>query len=132
MYVRHALRQTAKRLKSFGIKHNIDETLLRYQIGEEVWQKLPCYMGWVHARAKVNGTVRACNTCDLSIGNLYEHSFQNIWNGAAVQDFRLQTLTREGLTAMGEHCDCGYCCLTLDNWRVHRVFRWLSPMRRIR
>lgn len=131
-YVHLALSETAKRLKSFNITHNIDETLLRYQFGEAVWQKLPCYMGWVWAQVRANGTVLACNVCELPIGNLNEHSFQHIWNDTAAQNARRQMLTRDGLEAMGERCDCGYCCNALDNWRIQKVFRWLSPLRRIR
>ena len=95
----------------FNITHNIDETVVRFQLGEAVWQKLPCYMGWAQAHVKANGTVRACNICELSIGNLKERSFQYIWNDTAVQNVRRQMLTRDRLTAMGERCDCGYCLL---------------------
>jgi hypothetical protein len=46
-----------KRLNSLSMEHNIGETLLRYRIGEAVWNKLPCYVGWLHARIKVDGMV---------------------------------------------------------------------------
>lgn len=115
------------RLNSLSIKHNINETLLRYRIGEAVWQKLPCYIAWLHVRIKVDGTVLPCNPCELSIGNLNENSLPEIWNSLAMKNFRRQVLSRQGLAEMTLHCDCGYCCHTLDNWRMDRVFQWLSP-----
>lgn len=114
-------------LNSLSIKHNINETLLRYRIGEAVWQKLPCYIAWLHVRIKVDGTVLPCNPCDLSIGNLNENNLPEIWNSLAMRNFRRQVLSRQGLSEMTLHCDCGYCCHTLDNWRMDWVFRWLSP-----
>jgi len=126
--VRHTLSRMAGRLNSLGIKHNIDKTLIRYQIGEAVWQELACYMGWLHVRIKVDGTVFPCNPCDLPMGNLNQHSLHEIWNGSALQDFRQKVLTHKGLVELGGHCDCGFCCHVMDNRRVHQVFRWLGPL----
>jgi MoaA/NifB/PqqE/SkfB family radical SAM enzyme len=116
-----------KRLNSLSMKHNIDETLLRYRIGEAVWNKLPCYVGWLHARIKVDGTVLPCGPWNQPLGHLKENRFQEIWNGLPYRAFRQQTLTREGLACIAKACDCGFCCLTKDNIRVHRFFRFFSP-----
>jgi MoaA/NifB/PqqE/SkfB family radical SAM enzyme len=121
------LSRIERELNSLSIKHNIKEMLLRYRIGEAVWQKLPCYIAWLHVRIKVDGTVLPCNPCELPIGNLNENSLPGIWNSLAMKNFRRQVLLRQGLAEMTIHCDCGYCCHTLDNWRTDRVFRWLSP-----
>jgi MoaA/NifB/PqqE/SkfB family radical SAM enzyme len=122
-----ALSRMKRRLSSLSIKHNIDHTLLRYRIGEAVWQELPCYIAWLHARIKVDGTVLPCEPCGLPMGRLEENTFQEIWNGPAYRNFRRQALTREGLGRLGEHCDCGFCCHVEDNLRVDRIFRWVSP-----
>jgi len=116
-----------ERLNALSIRHNIDQTLLRYRIGEAVWQKLPCYIAWLHARVKVDGTVLPCNPCDLPMGNLKRSSLREIWNDSPYKDFRKRTRTREGLTSMERHCDCGFCCHVEDNVRVHRIFKWVSP-----
>jgi radical SAM protein with 4Fe4S-binding SPASM domain len=115
------------KLNALSIRHNIDQTLLRYRIGEAVWQKLPCYIAWLHARVKVDGTVLPCNPCDLPMGNLKRSSLSEIWNDSPYKDFRKRTRTREDLMSMGRHCDCGFCCHVKDNVRVHRIFKWLSP-----
>jgi MoaA/NifB/PqqE/SkfB family radical SAM enzyme len=116
-----------KRLNSLSMEHNVDETLLRYRIGEAVWNKLPCYVGWLHARIKVDGTVLPCGPWNQPLGHLKENRFQEIWNGPHYRTFRQQTLTREGLACIAKVCDCGFCCLTKDNVRVHRFFQFFSP-----
>ncbi|MFC1485632.1 radical SAM protein [Candidatus Latescibacterota bacterium] len=116
------------RLDARSIDHNIPRTLQRYQIGERVWEKLPCYVGWVQAHVKVDGTVFPCHPCDLPMGNAAEDTFGEIWNGPAFRAFRRQTITREGLAAMGQHCDCSFCRHVEDNIRIHRLFRWFAPL----
>jgi MoaA/NifB/PqqE/SkfB family radical SAM enzyme len=123
----HSLIQIKKRLNSLPMKHNIDETLRRYRIGEAVWDKFPCYVAWFHTRIKVDGTVFPCGQCNLPLGSLLENSFREIWNGPAYRIFRRQALTRKGLASLSQHCHCEFCCFVEDNARVHGFFRWLSP-----
>ncbi len=118
-----------RRLKPLPLSHNIDDVLLRYKVGEAVWERVPCYIGWFHARIKVDGTVLPCNPCDRPMGNINDHSFREVWHGPAFRAFRRQGLTLPGLKAMTEECDCGFCCHTPDNARVHRLFKWI-PVRR--
>jgi MoaA/NifB/PqqE/SkfB family radical SAM enzyme len=122
-----ALTQMKKRLKAQFSNTGVDQILRRFRIGEAVWEKLPCYIGWLHAYLKVDGTVYPCGDCNLVMGNLHDNNFQEIWNGPAFRAFRRQTLTRAGLHALGHHCDCAFCCHVLDNARVHRFFRWVAP-----
>ena len=122
-----SLMKIKKRLNSLSMKHNIDETLWRYRIGEAVWDKFPCYIGWLHARIKVDGTVLPCGQWNQPLGHLKENRFQEIWNGSGYFTFRRRTLTREGLASITKDCDCGFCCLVRDNLRVHRLFRFVSP-----
>jgi MoaA/NifB/PqqE/SkfB family radical SAM enzyme len=121
------LKQMQKRLKSMFINTGIDYVLRRFRIGEAIWEKLPCYIGWLHAYLKVDGTVLPCGDCHLVMGNLGDHSFPEIWNGSAFRAFRRQARTRAGLRVLANHCDCAFCCYALDNARVHRFFRWVSP-----
>jgi MoaA/NifB/PqqE/SkfB family radical SAM enzyme len=116
-----------KKLKSFSISHNIDETLLYYRIGKTIWQKQPCYIGWLHARITADGTVLPCVRCNLSMGHLEEKGFHEIWNGVEYRNFRRQALLREGLVSVGKECDCIFCCHVRDNVRVHRFFKWFLP-----
>lgn len=120
--------KSAKRhLKSLSIEHNISNLLLRYRIGEEVWLKIPCYMAWLHARIKVDGSVKPCNSCDISMGNLHRCNMKKIWNDKNFRVFRRRTSDKKGLHMMASHCDCLFCCHVVENYRVHRI-RMLFPL----
>ena len=131
-WVCRTLTRMKKKLRSRSLSHNINQVVRRYRYGESVWEKLPCYIPWLHVRILVDGTVLPCEACELPIGNLNEESFREIWNNEALRRFRRQTLTREGLRAMDSDCDCSHCCHLEDNVRVHRVFKWFAPFRRPR
>lgn len=51
--------------------------------------KQPCYAGWAFARINANGDVNPClKAVRISIGNIYERSFREIWNSYEEQLFR--------------------------------------------
>jgi MoaA/NifB/PqqE/SkfB family radical SAM enzyme len=114
-----------KRLNSLSIKHNIDHLMLRYKIGEKIWEKIPCYIAWTHSRISSDGIAHPCCRCELELGNLYNSSFQEYWNGPAMHAFRQQTLTKEGLFALNTNCDCRFCWHVPDNNRIHQILKWL-------
>lgn len=114
-------------LRNHYMHNNIDVALQLYRIGESVWNTLPCYVGWVHSRIRINGTVFPCGRCDLPLGNLSEMNLFQIWNGKSYRDFRKTVSTRKGLEGMKNHCICGYCCHIRNSIQVHRLFRWIAP-----
>jgi MoaA/NifB/PqqE/SkfB family radical SAM enzyme len=121
------MRRMKKKLKALSIDHNIDQTILRYRIGPVVWEKVPCYISWIHVRIKSDGTVLPCNQpCNISLGNLNEKGFDTIWNGPLVRWFRRNTISVEGFASIENNCDCSFCCHMNDNLRIHRFFRWPS------
>jgi MoaA/NifB/PqqE/SkfB family radical SAM enzyme len=129
--VRLSLMGVKKRLHSSSLNHNIDQTLFRYKLGEAAWRKVPCYIPWLHARIKVDGTVLVCNPATgWPMGNLSDQTFGEIWNGPAYRLFRRKALSRDGASFIDEHADCGFCCHIGDNLRVHRINRWLLPFYR--
>lgn len=120
------LRRLKTKLQGMFPSYSMDPVLRRLEVGEAVWEKMPCYMGWITAELKMDGTVIPCCSCNLPMGNINESSMADIWNGPAYQAFRRQTITREGLAAMSRRCDCAYCNYA-DNDRVNRIFRWIAP-----
>ena len=126
----HRLKRIRKRLASTDLEHNIGRVLERCRMGDAVWKKLPCYIAWYHARIRVDGSVQSCGRCDyrVNFGNLHSKTFLDIWNGPAIRKFRRQTSTCEGLSSLGDRCDCSQCCFVSDNLRVHRKFRWFHPI----
>jgi MoaA/NifB/PqqE/SkfB family radical SAM enzyme len=114
--------------RTFSLKHNIDELLLRYRLGQSIWKSLPCYVGWMHTRIKMDGTVFPCNSCHLPMGNLYQESFEEIWNSAPYRRFRRTTASLSGLASLANGtCDCDFCCYAVNNQRVHKIFRLVKP-----
>jgi MoaA/NifB/PqqE/SkfB family radical SAM enzyme len=130
--VQGSLLRARQRLDSLGLQHNIDQALLRYELGPDVWKTLPCYITWLHARVRADGNVQPCGRCEsVNFGNLNEQPFQEIWNGAAIRGFRRKAMTSKGLASIAERCDCSYCCFVFDSANVHRVFRWFAPLVRL-
>jgi MoaA/NifB/PqqE/SkfB family radical SAM enzyme len=125
---RRSLAQLRTWLRHRPLQHNIDELLRRYETGSAVWEKYACYIGWIDARVKPDGTVAPCNPCDVRMGNLHLNSLREIWNGPAYRAFRRRMLSREGLKELGTHCDCEFCCHLTANRRLHPVFRTLAPL----
>ena len=125
------LTRVRKRLAKLPLKHNITDALLRFRIGQKVWEKLPCYIGWFHARVKLDGTVLPCDPCDSPVGDLKEQRFPEIWNSPAYRAFRRQTRYRTRLAVIADSCDCGFCCHLAHNARIHRLFRWFAPLSRV-
>jgi MoaA/NifB/PqqE/SkfB family radical SAM enzyme len=128
--LRSSLGHLRKRLRRQPVRHNINELMRRYETGSAVWNRYPCYIGWIDARVKADGSVVPCNPCDLVMGNLNVNSLRQIWNGPAYRAFRRRTLSREGLRDLAVHCDCEFCCHLMANRRLHSVFRALAPFMR--
>ncbi|MFC1709627.1 radical SAM protein [Candidatus Omnitrophota bacterium] len=56
---------------------------------EQQINHIPCYMGWYYSRILTNGEVLPC--CKASshpLGNIYEGSFSDVWNGPKYNEFR--------------------------------------------
>jgi MoaA/NifB/PqqE/SkfB family radical SAM enzyme len=123
-----SLIQTKKKLNAIPLAHNIDEMLLRYKIGMKVEEKLPCYVAWLYARIHIDGKVSGCHNYSLPMGDLTQQRLRDIWNDKPYRAFRRTVLTRKGLSSLGDSCNCDYCGQTMENVRVHRVFKWFSPL----
>jgi MoaA/NifB/PqqE/SkfB family radical SAM enzyme len=129
--LKDSLRRARKRLRRLGMGHNIGETISRYEIGETVPRRVPCYIAWTHPRIRVDGTVHPCGLCDWPMGHLREQSLREIWNGPSYRSFRRRLLAPEE-TELLERCDCSFCCHLPGNARIHRFYKWLAPLARLR
>ena len=124
--VSSCLGRLKKKLPAMFPAYSVEPLLRRLKVGAAVWEEMPCYMGWITAEVKMDGTVIPCCACNLPMGNISETSLADIWNGPAYRAFRRQTITRPGLAAMSRRCDCAWCNYT-DNDRVNRIFKWIAP-----
>jgi MoaA/NifB/PqqE/SkfB family radical SAM enzyme len=128
--LKDSLRRAARRLRSSGVDHNIEETIRRYDIGEAVRRKVACYVAWTHPRIRVDGTVQPCGPCTFAVGSLREQSLREIWNGPGYRSFRKKVLSPSASGFIDQNCDCSYCCHVADNSRIHRIYKWLLPLGR--
>jgi MoaA/NifB/PqqE/SkfB family radical SAM enzyme len=115
-------------IESLSLSHNLDEALLRFTLGGEVWHQVPCYACWFYAHISFDGQVRPCGTCLTPLGNLNDSSFEDIWNGQEYRAFRVNGLTTSGLASLQQRCDCSWCCHSTDSYSVQRIFRWIAPL----
>ena len=127
--LREILARTGRLARDAGLSCNDAAVPRRYEIGNDVWKVLPCYIGWVDVRIRTNGDVLSCAPCGAPLGNVGTASLAEIWNGAAFRQFRRQTRTREGLAGIAADCRCDFCCHVLTNDRLHRVLRWMPQGR---
>jgi radical SAM protein with 4Fe4S-binding SPASM domain len=131
----HTVMDQAKlRIHALGLRHNVDTLMLRFAVGQAIWQTVPCYVPWFHLRIRTDGEVQPCGRCasQIEFGNLNTQSLAEIWNGSKIRTFRRTTLTRKGLASMLDSCDCSYCAFTGDLMKVHRFARWFAPIFRWR
>ena len=88
LQTRNLLVGLKRRFRDGSLSHNIDEMLCRYETGPHVWDRMPCYIGWISSRMKPDGSILPCAPCNLVLGSLQETTFHEIWNNAAYRDFR--------------------------------------------
>jgi radical SAM protein with 4Fe4S-binding SPASM domain len=121
------LPQIARKAQAAGLADNTADLRLRLKIGRAVWEKLPCYIGWIDVRIRVNGDVIPCDTCNWVMGNIHHDGIREIWNNPPYRDFRRISRRPEGIVESGHNCICDYCCMTVTNARVHRLLKWCAP-----
>lgn len=95
----------------------------RYE--SETITKQPCYVGWVFIRIKANGEVNPClKAHKISVGNLYEKSFKEIWDSPQEQLFRKKSFcldfSDQYFAQIGNDSNCAFGCLkSCDNIQIN-------------
>jgi MoaA/NifB/PqqE/SkfB family radical SAM enzyme len=117
-----------KRMKFLGIKHNVDRIFLHHQFNQNEGLKTPCYISRFQARIRVDGAVMPCCYCNMLLGDFNKKSLKDIWNDIPYKYFRKRSETMEGLATLMDNCSCDWCCYVGQNYRVHRIFKWLAPL----
>lgn len=117
-----------KRMAALGIKHNVDRIFIRNQFNLNAGLKTPCYIGRYQTRIRVDGAVMPCCYCNTLLGDINKKSLKDIWNDYPYKDFRRRTETMEELATLQDICSCDWCCYVGQNFRVHRIFKWLAPL----
>ena len=69
------------------------EDFKRATYDRNIIDEMPCYIGWLFARIMPDGNVNSClKSHRIPVGNLFQESFSEIWNGKQQIDFRKKTL----------------------------------------
>ena len=119
------LRRLRVLAKDLSLTDNFAKTSLRFELGISALERQPCYAGWIHAHLRVDGDVHPCGHYQVSMGNIFQKSFSEIWNSRAYSSFRMQCFGGNGFPRSGAQSECGYCCLAEQNAHVHRFARLL-------
>lgn len=122
------LPQVRRTLDEGGLRHNLDRFLMVFNRRLDtrlLYRTIPCYMGWVSLRVQVGGDVYPCHRCYHPVGNAYESSVREIWNGPRYRSFRREAafINKRGTPVDG--CSCDSCCHNTTNVRI---FQHLHPL----
>lgn len=108
------------------IKRMADRNALKGQYETNIVPTMPCYVGWYFVRILANGSVNPClKAHKISIGNLHNRSFKDIWNSPEQMLFRQKSfsLDREDpyFRAIGNNPNTPFGCLnSCDNIQINK------------
>jgi MoaA/NifB/PqqE/SkfB family radical SAM enzyme len=128
---REIMRQADRQARRFGMTTNAPDLLALEQPGKckEVYSRIPCYVGHEFSLIFADGQVRFCCGCDLTIENLNNRSFREVWRGGAYAQIRRQALALPRTKRAPAGCACfGACPHWRQNVATHE--RLLRPLRR--
>lgn len=103
---RRALEEAREHAAAVGMATNLDEVLellpfyeVRYSEDFNPEQKSPdCIYPWVQVYVTQDGQVTPCCALQMdegvSLGNLFESTFEDVWNGEAYREMRKHTVKR--------------------------------------
>jgi radical SAM protein with 4Fe4S-binding SPASM domain len=112
---------------SFRIQSDADHYFGRFDT-TQLYQKIPCYYGWLSTRLYPDGEVYPCCRGNVSLGNFNESQFRDIWNGERYRRFRVEGRSLPTNKSLVTGCDCQHCIHYQANLRMHRFLhpwtRW--------
>lgn len=118
--------------KRHGIKNNIDYFIRAFDAKlntKRLYEKIPCYYGWLASIVEVDGYVYPCCRCYLPLGNIYENSFSDIWNSHKYTEFRKQAKNINKSKNEVRGCDCFRCVHHTANTKMHAIIHPWSLLR---
>ena len=127
------MRAVARRLREYGIATNVDvlQTSPSPDACKRLYSRIGCYMGHYFALIHADGRVEPCSVCPVTMGNLYQHSFSEIWSGRRYTQLRRECLAlsagrlkhllaTRAKPSLLEQCDCfTRCPHGAENVEIH-------------
>jgi MoaA/NifB/PqqE/SkfB family radical SAM enzyme len=113
---REIMREADRQARQLGMTTNAPDLLALETPGtcREVHTRIPCYMGHEFCLVFADGQVRFCCGCDLTIDNLHNRGFRDIWRGEAYARIRRQALGLPRTKRAPAGCACFGAC---PHWR---------------
>lgn len=120
--------------------HNISSTDLSTMLGDleqnqvriaspsksHLRRSIPCYKGWTFCWILANGNVVPCCDCSVSLGNINDRPFEEIWHSEKYCEIRRRMTTlHEGAIAL-PGCRCDTCRPDSEEARISRALRLVS------
>lgn len=85
----------------------------------EIYNCVPCYVGWLFSLITADGTVLPCYQCYSKMGNIREESFLQIWHSRQYDEFRQESIRLPRSGCVPSACRCDLCALTKLNLSIH-------------
>ncbi len=93
---------------------------------QQLYQRIPCYAGWIYAAFKRDGTVIPCGGSKRVMGRVGEQNLRDIWRSPAWRAFRREARALPRRTTPLEGCYCHACYMNLFNTTIYDL---LHPLR---
>ena len=125
--------QCLKLAESYGIHTNLGEylanNLYNHQGELDTWplyQKIPCYVGYLHTEIDLDGTLIPCIFSKRVMGRMGAERLRDMWCSPRYQAYRLEgrAMPRRGTPVKG--CLCGACCMAKFNQNLHNLLHLKS------
>jgi radical SAM protein with 4Fe4S-binding SPASM domain len=102
-----AIDEAAEYAKNIGVKFEpiggtMDE--IEGDVDEELGHR-PCGLPWETMSLQPNGDVYPCTAATTTVGNFFENTLEEIWNGEQLAEFRRGVNNPEAMNK-----DCAECC----------------------
>jgi MoaA/NifB/PqqE/SkfB family radical SAM enzyme len=131
--LRESLRNCLCSAETYGIRTNLQDYLangLHIHSGvlrtAHLYQKIPCYLGWLYAEFDLDGTMRPCLHSEIEMGRAGDQRIRDIWRSAPYRDFRRQSISlpRRGEPVPG--CQCTRCVMAKYNTNTYNLLHLRS------
>lgn len=131
-FKRH-LQKCLKLADSYGINTNIKDYLLNNRFIRNgvlntsgIYQKIPCYIGWIYSEFDSDGTMRPCENSDIIIGMAGSQSIKDMWLSSKYNEYRYKSLRLPLRDTFVEGCNCHECSMAKFNINVHNILSFKS------
>ncbi|MFH1258740.1 MAG: radical SAM protein [Elusimicrobiota bacterium] len=132
--LKNLLKEAKDKALDLGIDTSIDfyekyifEGLTTGEYTSAYYTQVPCYVGWLSTRILSDGSVIPCCGCyDVSLGNIHNSSFYEIWYSKEYQKFRQESINIQKSPMLVKNCKC-YSCI--DFGFNLNIYRKLHPIK---